>query len=996
MKKQLLLLVMMLLPIIASAYDAQIDGIYYNFSEEEATVTYQYWGTHPKQSGYCGRSDYTGNVVIPETVSYNGRTYSVTAISNDAFFGCSGLTSVSIPNSVKSIGERAFQECNYLSKVNIPNSVTSIEQGTFYNCSSLVSISIPESVISIGNSAFYGCTDLTNISFPSSITSVGCFAFKGTTWYGSQPYGMIYIGKVAYSFKYNKTIPEDTKIEIKEGTVSISQLAFCDNIHNDCRGLKNVTFPHTLTTISFHAFWNCSGLTTITIPSSVTTIENAFDGCYNIQKVIIEDLAAWCSISFDSNNSLLSYAKHLYSDENIEITNLVIPNIVTSISDYAFKGCTGIENVSIPNSVTSIGNAAFDGTTWYNNQPDGLVYAGNVAYCYKGKMPVNTNIEIKEGTIGISPYLFSNREGLTSVTIPNSVTNIGKWAFASTGISSISIPDGVNSIEDYTFYGCSNLTSVSISKNLTRIGTYAFNSCSKIPSISLPNTLKSIGYGAFAGCSSLTSLSIPESVTSIVYYAFDGCSGLTSISIPNGVKQIENCVFLNCSSLTSVTIPNSVTSIGSGAFRGCSNLSTLMIGDGCKRVYPQAFASCTALKDVYSYAENVPLSDSDIFSGSNISSTTLHTPVGSINTYKATEPWNGFKEVVSLPYITYMVDGEVYKQDLVMIGNPIVPAEEPIKEGYTFSGWNEIPEIMPDHDITVTGSFTVNKYKLTYQVDGEEYKTYEVEYGTAITPEPVPTKEGYTFSGWSWVPSKMPAEDVTVTGTFTINKYKLTYMVNGENYKSYDVEYGQSITPEDEPTKEGYTFSGWSWIPSKMPAEDVTVTGTFTANHYKLIYMVDGAVYKSIDVACDDPITPEAEPTKEGYTFSGWSYIPKKMPAEDVTVTGTFSINSYKLTYMIDDKVYKETMYEYGTTITPEPQPEGDYQTFEWTDLPQTMPAHDVVVHASYTSGIIEVLMASQHNVRIYSPNGKKLDKLQKGLNIVILNDGTVKKVIIK
>ena len=94
------------------------------------------------------------------------------------------------------------------------------------------------------------------------------------------------------------------------------------------------------------------------------------------------------------------------------------------------------------------------------------------------------------------------------------------------------------------------------------------------------------------------------------------------------------------------------------------------------------------------------------------------------------------------------------------------------------------------------------------------------------------------------------------------------------------------------------------------------------------------------------------------------------MPAHDVTVTGTFSINSYKLTYMIDDKVYKETTYEYGATITPEPKPEGDYDTFEWKDIPQTMPAHDVVVYASYTSGIAEILMATQRNMRIYSPNG--------------------------
>jgi hypothetical protein len=151
---------------------------------------------------------------------------------------------------------------------------------------------------------------------------------------------------------------------------------------------------------------------------------------------------------------------------------------------------------------------------------------------------------------------------------------------------------------------------------------------------------------------------------------------------------------------------------------------------------------------------------------------------------------------------------------------------------------------------------------------------------------------------------------------------------------------------------------------------------------HKLDYIVDDEVYKSYDIEEGDAINPEPAPEKNGYTFSGWSMIPKTMPAHDVVVTGSFTINSYTLTYMVDDKVYKETMYEYGATIIPEPQPEGDYATFEWTDMPQTMPAHDVVVHASYTTGIIEVLMATQRNLRIYSPNGKKQNKLQNGLNI--------------
>lgn len=345
--------------------------------------------------------------------------------------------------------------------------------------------------------------------------------------------------------------------------------------------------------------------------------------------------------------------------------------------------------------------------------------------------------------------------------------------------------------------------------------------------------------------------------------------------------------------------------------------------------------------------------------------------------------------------LTYLVDGEVYKTYELDYGTVITPESEPIKEGYTFSGWSEIPETMPAHDVTITGSFAVNKYKLTYLVDGEEYRTYELDYGTAITPEPAPFKEGYSFSGWSEIPETMPANDVIVTGSFSINKYKLTYTIDGEEYKSYEIEYGASITPETEPTKEGYTFSGWSEIPETMPAHDVTVIGTFSINQYSLTYLVDSEEYKTYNLDYGTIITPEAEPTKEGYTFSGWSEIPAIMPAHDVTVKGTFSINSYKLTYMIDNEVHKEVVYEYGATITPEPQPEGDYLTFEWVGVPETMPAHDVVVTAVYETGIIDILTL-QGIKAIYTPNGKKLDKPQKGLNIIVMQDGTVRKVYVK
>ena len=345
--------------------------------------------------------------------------------------------------------------------------------------------------------------------------------------------------------------------------------------------------------------------------------------------------------------------------------------------------------------------------------------------------------------------------------------------------------------------------------------------------------------------------------------------------------------------------------------------------------------------------------------------------------------------------LTYQVDGAEYKTIEVEYGTTITPEVAPTKDGYTFSGWSDIPTTMPAHDVTVTGSFTINKYKLTYQVDDAEYKTIDVEYGATIVPEDTPTKDGYTFSGWSEIPETMPAHDVTVTGSFTKGMYKLTYVVNGEVYKTISYDYGASITPEPDLIKDGYSFSGWSWIPSKMPAEDVTVTATFTANKYKLIYKVDGEVYKSYDVEYGASLNTEAEPTKEGYTFLGWSWMPSKMPAEDVTVTGSFTINKYKLTYQVDGKEYKTYEVEYGSTIIPEPQPEGDYVRFAWVGIPEKMPAHDVTVTADFETGITDVV--AKNDIKyIYGPNGKRVNKLQKGVNIVVMKDGTTKKIILK
>lgn len=346
--------------------------------------------------------------------------------------------------------------------------------------------------------------------------------------------------------------------------------------------------------------------------------------------------------------------------------------------------------------------------------------------------------------------------------------------------------------------------------------------------------------------------------------------------------------------------------------------------------------------------------------------------------------------------LIYVIDGNEYRIEEIEQGANVTPIDAPTKEGYTFKGWNGIPNTMPAHDVTVTGSFTINKYILSYKVDDVEYKTIEVEYGTSLTPIDEPTKTGYTFTGWVGLPETMPANDVTVIGSFSINSYKLTYILDGVEYKTATIEYGKTITPESVPTKEGYSFSGWTDLPETMPANDVTVTGSYTINKYKIIYMVDGVEYGISEIEYGAEVNPIGEPSKEGYTFSGWQNLPEEMPAHDVTVSGTFKVNSYKVTFMYGDNVLTTIEVNYGAAIElPTSLNSERYTLIEWKDVPDTMPAHDITIYADYVDGI-NTITADSKDEQYIRMNGMYAPDLKPGLNIIRMKDGTTKKVWVK
>lgn len=444
------------------------------------------------------------------------------------------------------------------------------------------------------------------------------------------------------------------------------------------------------------------------------------------------------------------------------------------------------------------------------------------------------------------------------------------------------------------------------------------------------------------------------------------------------VVEIGKSAFVNLYSMRTIELPASITSIGDAAFAGCSGLDS-----------------------IYCFADTPPTAFANSFASVNKSKCTLVVKRGAASKYAQASAWSDFADITEIRayQITYLVNEEVYAIDSLSKGEVIVLMENPVAEGNTFSGWSGYPEdlIMPEKDITISGNFIPNRYLLTYLVDGDIYKTDSICYGTEIVPEAEPTKEGYTFSGWSEIPAAMPAHDVEVTGSFAVNYYLFNYLVDGEVYKTDSIAYGTEIVPEAEPTKEGYTFSGWSEIPVTMPAHDVEVTGSFSANTYYIIYKVEGEEYFVDSVKYGAQIVPVEEPEREGYTFSGWQGLPQDlmMPAHDVEVTGTFAVNYYLLTYLVDGEVYQEDSVAFGTEIVLMPNPEKPGYIFSgWSGYPEDlmMPAADVTIVGSFEVDGIQDVAAGAGTDTAYDLLGRKVQTQRKGE--IYLQNG--KKIMIR
>ncbi|MDE5586577.1 MAG: InlB B-repeat-containing protein, partial [Muribaculaceae bacterium] len=305
--------------------------------------------------------------------------------------------------------------------------------------------------------------------------------------------------------------------------------------------------------------------------------------------------------------------------------------------------------------------------------------------------------------------------------------------------------------------------------------------------------------------------------------------------------------------------------------------------------------------------------------------------------------------VINSYKVVFKLDGNVIAENTLEYGAEIAVPEVAEKVGHSFSGFGIVPATMPASDLEFSGVYEVNSYSLIFKLNDNVVYLAQLPYGSEIVAPETPSAEGFTFSGWSEYPSTMPAEDVVVTGTFNVNVYKAVFSIDGEVVATLEVPYGEAVKAPEAEEKEGYTFSGWSEYPETMPAHDIEVSGSYAVNVYKAVFSIDGEVVSTLEVPFGEAVKAPEVPVKEGYTFSGWDGLPETMPAHDIAVSGNYEVNYYRLVVYINGEVYMEENIAYGdAVVVPDPEVEDDMKFDGWQEeIPATMPAHDVEIHGT-------------------------------------------------
>ena len=666
------------------------------------------------------------------------------------------VKSVVIGTGVTSIGDFAFYACSSLASVTIPDSVTSIGNDAFRSCENLAGVNIPDSVTLIGDYAFYACSSLTSVTIPDGVTSIGNDAFGECR--------------------------RLTGVNIPNGVTTIG-----NDVFSGCRRLTGVTIPDGVTSIGNAAFAYCENLASVTIPVSVTSIEDAaFYSCTNLTDVYYDGSEEeWSQIQIGSwNDDLLNAELHCSGGSGAEtVASGVCGDDLTwtldSIGTLTISGTgemasysssssapwysrrTDVKSIVIGQGVTSIGNWAFDGARL-------------------------TSVTIPDSVTNIGDHAFFDCGSLTSVIIPDGVTNIGDGTFCwCDNLTSVTIPDGVTTIGDSAFYFCVSLTGITIPDGVTTIGDEAFAFCKNLTGVTIPGSVTDIGNGAFIVCDRLQAISaaetnpaylsvdgvlfskdgktlaaypagksdsfyvIPEDVTCIGDYAFYGCNNLTAMTIPDGVTTIGGSAFSVCENLTSVTILDGVTTIGGSAFSACENLTSVTIPDSVSSIGVMAFMDCSSLTSVTIPDGVTTIRDGMFYGCDRLANVAIPDSVTSIEDH-------AFLGCASLTSVT-IPDGVTTIGFSAFLG---CAALTDVHYGGSQAEWSQI-QIGSENDDLLNAAIYCSdggigpvqeSYTLIYNANGgvgAPNAQVIIQGRTLTLSAAVPTRKGYTFLGWA-------------------------------------------------------------------------------------------------------------------------------------------------------------------------------------------------------------------------------------------------------
>lgn len=588
-----------------------IDGLYYDLdtSNRTATVTYE-------TTGINNYASLPADVVIPESVTYKGITYSVTEIGNEAFANCKMLESISVPSTVVQIGKEscsAFRGCTSLKRIRFEDGTQKLVLGAYYdtdyksNYGRGLFLSCPLEEVYIGRnisyqnkyytfekypqyygySAFYNQPKLAKVTISSTVTEIPICLFKGCSVL-SKVFIHGRLTKIpAYSFDGCNLSTLNLSNSIEE----IGDYAFQNNT-----ALTNVSLDGNIKTIGRFAFYKTS-VSSINIPNNVTIIgESCFAENTKLEKVTIGTGCKELPTNIFSGCSALA--------------SVVLNDGLETISDAAFANCKSLESINIPGTVGTVGTTQTSGSdklpfyncaslksvkfedgtlpltlgVWYRDGYDELQGCGLFDSCPLEEVYIGRNISYKkvgyerdfsESPIRYGYSAFYNQPKLAKVTISSTVTEIPA----------------------YLFYKNASLTLTSLHK-VKKIGASAFQDCSKLTTLNLGQDLQVVGNDAFNGCSNVTKLTFPDATTTIGARAFQNCSSVTEVTVGKELKTIGASAFLNCKSFTALLLPDEFTTMGESAFEDCIKLTVAKLGKSLTAVPARAFKNCIALSEM--------------------------------------------------------------------------------------------------------------------------------------------------------------------------------------------------------------------------------------------------------------------------------------------------------------------------------------------------------------------------------------------------------------